>query len=1087
MKCLTTLLGVVGIVSTFAFPINAQTFTVKPGKWSSPSVWSDGIVPDNSSGEIIINHRITIPQDTSFAVDDVTVNDTLILSKSAVLILQNARGALADLRIASGGLKVWGKLICRDSATFSGTSAANTIFYDSASYEHQYFNTAGAPPPARWQQRSTLEITGYITGKSLNSPDWDQFFGNVTYNCMQQQNGSFVELLGNIRRVSGNFIVKTTNSGVLRLTLDKTTLTTISIGGDLIIEGNSEVWFSRNATTAVTVAGDFQFRSTSTASSYLTTTGTCQLTVAGNMIVHTSAPFRFASSGGGTGTLNVKKNFSFEAGTITLLPVGHGTLILNGNTPQLFSSLGNLTTGIDVEINNPEGVTIGTNSNVGGNVLVRASSSLQLPAGNFILQGNLDIESGGSIEANNGTLNLTGPLNQTISLQGDTLYAIRINKLSAATVSFNSSAHLKNELWVETPGNTVFSNGNLTLLSASDDGSKDAFVRTLPAGSSIAGAVTVQRFMQGEGRIYRYISSPVTGATVADLQDDFAVTGTFDDSSTGPGIGSDGPSLYYYTENLPGVSGWINYPSSGMAAQHPLIPGKGYSAFIRQSILPTVWDVTGTLNQQEVNFNVTYTNTGDLLDGWNLIGNPYASPIDWDVETGWTKVNVEDEIAVRDNGTGSFLYWDGSVGSLQGGYIAKGQSFWIQTNNNNPSLIIKEQAKSVSNAPFFRMDPADADYVEFSIDQGTLSDKAYLRLRNNAVAGYDRFDVVKWNNDHLNLALIADTIPLAIVATNRLDCSVAFPLQLYFTKKADGSLTWPTAGTYTLSANSFCVFQYAAIILTDHFTEQTFDLSSGKYSFIISSDPASFRKNRFTIQVSSDTLNTAVAVTADSIVCADSPLTISLDTLQREVRYEAWLNGVEAASYLNERHDHVEFTIEPDKARNYIQVIAKTACNATIVKDLLVRKIEQLEDPVITEANDTLRSSYENGNQWYLNGEKLTGEIFPFIRPEAPGEYKTEVFLYGCTISASYNYIFQDDHFQVFPNPCNDLITFVAPRAALVDEVNIFHSNGQLIKRSVFDLSVKQGVIFVQDLPAGLYVAEIVTKRRRRMARFLKE
>jgi hypothetical protein len=1086
MKCHTTLLGVVGIVITFAFATNAQTFTIKPGKWSSPSVWSGGIVPDNASGEIIIDHRITIPEDTSFAVDDVTLNDTLVLAKRAVLILHNARGALADLRIASGGLKVWGKLICRDSATFSGTSAVNTIFYDSAFYEHQYFNTAGAPPPARWQQHSTLEITGYITGKSLNSPDWDQLFGNVTYNCALQQNGSFVELLGNIRRVNGNFIVKTTNSGVLRLTLDKTALTTISIGGDLIIEGNSEVWFSRNANTAVTVAGDFQFRSTSTASSYLTTTGTCQLTVAGNMMVNTAAPFRFASSGGGTGILNVKKNFSFDAGTITLLPVGHGTLILDGDTPQLFSALGNLTTGIDVEINNPEGVTMGTNSSIGGNVLIRASSSLQFPAGNFILQGNLEIESGGAIQANTGTLNLTGPLTQTISLQGDTLYAVRINKPSAATISFTSALHLKNDLWIETPGVTVFSNGNLTLLSASDDGSQDAFVRMLPAGSFIAGNVTVQRFMQGEGRIYRYISSPVSEATVADLQDDFPVTGTFDDSSTGPGIGLDGPSLYYYDEKLPGASGWINYPSSGLAAQHPLIPGKGYSAFIRQSILPTTWDVTGTLNQQEVNFNVTYTSTGDLLDGWNLIGNPYASSIDWDVETGWTKVHVEDEIAVRDNGTGSFLYWDGSVGSLAGGYIAKGQSFWIQTNNSNPSLIINEQAKSVTNASFYRQDPADADYVEFRVDQGTLSDKAYLRLRNNAVAGYDRYDVVKWNNDHLNLALIADTIPLAIAATNRLDCSSAFPLQLYFTKKSDGSLVQPAAGDYTLTANFFGVFQYAEIILTDHFTNQTFNLSSGTYSFVITDDPASLRKDRFTVQVDSNTLTT-VAVTADSIVCADSPLTVMLDTLQHEVRYEAWLNGVEVVSYLNEKRDHIEFKIKPDKESNSIQIVARNACSAAIVKDLFVRKIEQLEDPVITEARDTVWSSYEKGNQWYFNGEKLAGEIFPFIRPEAPGEYKTEVSMLGCQASASYNYIFQDDHFQIFPNPCTDRITFVAPRANVIDQVNIFQSNGQLIKRSVFDLSPKQGIIFIQDLPPGMYVAEIVAKRRRRMVRFLKE
>src|SRR5690606_25862990 len=115
---------------------------------------------------------------------------------------------------------------------------------------------------------------------------------HVVYNCTAQQNGTFVEMLGNIRDIRGDFIVNTTNGGVLRMTLDKTSPTVITIGGDLIIEGNSEVWFSRAGNTTINVGGDFHFRSTATASSYLTTTGTGQLNVAGSMTMNSPAILR---------------------------------------------------------------------------------------------------------------------------------------------------------------------------------------------------------------------------------------------------------------------------------------------------------------------------------------------------------------------------------------------------------------------------------------------------------------------------------------------------------------------------------------------------------------------------------------------------------------------------------------------------------------------------------------------------------------------------------------------------------------------------------------------------------------------------
>src|SRR6187549_1881557 len=233
MKSLTTNLGVVGVIMLFSYASsNAQTFTVQSGKWSSPSVWSSGIVPDSTAGSIIINHKIRLPADTVLKVDQLTLNDTLIIEAGSILLLSNGLTKIPDLQILSGGLKVYGRLICLDSTTTSGTTTENTFFYDGSTYEHRFFSVAGTPPVATWSANSNLEITGYRSTKTLNHVLWSQSFGNVIYNCPNQLSSATIEFAGRLKNIKGNFLIQSSGSSYIRLSLDATTLTTINIGGD---------------------------------------------------------------------------------------------------------------------------------------------------------------------------------------------------------------------------------------------------------------------------------------------------------------------------------------------------------------------------------------------------------------------------------------------------------------------------------------------------------------------------------------------------------------------------------------------------------------------------------------------------------------------------------------------------------------------------------------------------------------------------------------------------------------------------------------------------------------------------------------
>ncbi len=1171
MKSLTTKLGVVGIMLTSCATLNAQTFTVQSGKWSSPSTWSSGIVPDSTAGSITVNHRITLPADTLLKVDELTLNDTLIIEAGSTLLLSNALTQFPDLQIITGGLKVYGRLVCLDSTTTSGTTTQNTFFYDGSTYEHRFFSVAGTPPVATWSVNSNLEITGYRSTKTLNNILWSQSFGNVIYNCPSQT--SNIELAGRLKDIKGNFLIQNTNTSYLRFSLDASNSTTINVGGNLIIEGRSRVWFSRAATTSVFIGGNFKILSTATANSYVTTTGNCDINVEGNFEMNTTSVLRFASAtASGRGVLRVKQNFMFDAGTIDISGGdGLGTVELNGSTSQIFSSLGEWKTGVTFFINNTSDINVQPNSKVEGNVIVAPGGKLILPETNFILHGNLTLQSGGSIQTNQGTLTLAGSLNQSLALAGDTLHHININKLSGASVTFSNASMLSGVLSLLSTNTTVFSNGNLTLLSSSDDGNADASINILPTGSSISGNVTVQRFMSGEGRMYRYISSPVSNASIDALMDDFPITGTFDNPSTGPGINSRSLSFFYYNEALPDPLGWIAYPSIGLASENILEVGRGYSGFIREALNATTWDVTGIANQGDISLPVTFTDTSTPAnDGWNLVGNPYPSSIDWNA-AGWDKTNIDNGIAVRDNSIGGFLYWDGEVGSLGSGRIAKGQSFWIKTNALNPQLIIKETAKAPAPTAFYREKLSEPDYLEVIINNNEQHDRTYLRLRDHARNEYDSFDVVKFPNDFINFSFEARKTPLAISAIHELDCSQSYPINLSFAKKNNGSFVRSPIGDYKISVSTFGLFAINQIILHDRFTNHDFNLASSPYSFSITEDSASFKSDRFSLYFNAPTLNDSAFALFDSVFCDTSlPYKMELKNVQQNTRYKIFSDDTLIDSYIPRQKDSLSvemdskelndgFTTIKVKANNLCftkeieefkvwkqdtsspDLVAETACNTDTTtlhiqnaKDAIAfnwydhthNLIAQTQDssfvlniqksttfyacsvfdhgcvsgqsyvhvnvvrydaPVITENEKVLYSNHSTNNQWSLDGKEIVEADQSTFEPTTTGNYSLTILYNGCTDSAFYYFVYQDDASHVFPNPVENEVHVVAPRGEQILQIAIINVSGQSVRTFFCEPNTTAEIVRVDDLTSGMYSLNLFTTKNQYRTRILKK
>jgi hypothetical protein len=129
----------------------------------------------------------------------------------------------------------------------------------------------------------------------------------------------------------------------------------------------------------------------------------------------------------------------------------------------------------------------------------------------------------------------------------------------------------------------------------------------------------MQRYLPS-GFGYKYFSSPFQAAKVSQFSDDMSLGTTF--------------SMFYrYDENrkLGGdpASGWVryNYPDSVLNPLH------GYSANFGSAPVPVTADITGTVNNGILS-RTLYNNNNPYTLGFNLVGNPYPSPVDWDAPDG---------------------------------------------------------------------------------------------------------------------------------------------------------------------------------------------------------------------------------------------------------------------------------------------------------------------------------------------------------------------------------------------------------------------------------------------------------------------
>ncbi|GAB4379061.1 MAG: hypothetical protein Kow0075_09440 [Salibacteraceae bacterium] len=326
---------------------------------------------------------------------------------------------------------------------------------------------------------------------------------------------------------------------------------------------------------------------------------------------------------------------------------------------------------------------------------------------------------GGVYNQANAKLAFNGSSLQTISGL-TTLGDVHINNTGSGVSIIADTIHLIGNMKVFS--GTLNTNGRLMVVS---NATQQGAIGPIASGATINGNVTVQRYIDAGATNWHFMGSPVSGAAISQWQDDFITSGY---------PGSHFPnfpftSIYGYDETVGGHqdSGFYEVSST-----HVMPAGRGYWVWCGDSLQgtnPFTVDVTGPINQGNVNFNVTYTlSTGLAADGWNLVANPYPSPIDWD-SPAWTKFNIDNAVYIYNPDLDQYGSYVAGVGvNGVSNIIASGQGFYVKANLPLPSLIATEGVKYDTVEQFLNQRPPDVVRINLALDQNGKSTAAVIRI-----------------------------------------------------------------------------------------------------------------------------------------------------------------------------------------------------------------------------------------------------------------------------------------------------------------------------------------------------------------------
>ncbi len=387
----------------------------------------------------------------------------------------------------------------------------------------------------------------------------------------------------------------------------------------------------------------------------------------------------------GTGGIAVSCIIS-GSNQLTKSGIGTGVLTLSG--ANTYTGTTTVSAGT-LQFNRTGGTTIPATNNVtvsGGTLRISSNQTLN----------NLAIEAGSDLIVDGGvtlTINGTMSVNESVTISGNLTIGASGNAGIAAGKALTVSGTLTNNA------------GTSGLVVASDATGTGSLI------NSTAGvAATVQRYVVSHGNIatdgWHLMGSPV--AT-------FNING----SSFDPGASDD---LYSWDE---ATNTWLNH-KAGNPTQ--IVPGTGYIV---------AYETTGAKNFSG-NLNVADVSVSGLAHnatqgkGWHLLGNPFASALEWNKTGGsWALTNIAGTAKVWNSGSKAY------VDVLANGIIPSAQGFFVQVNESTTgSLTIPAAARIHSSTAWYK-NTTQRLIISASPIDGSSRQESQIRIESEATSNFD--------------------------------------------------------------------------------------------------------------------------------------------------------------------------------------------------------------------------------------------------------------------------------------------------------------------------------------------------------------
>lgn len=772
-----------------------------------------------------------------------------------------------------------------------GTTAVgtnnNVVFANGSLFEQiGGGNPFGAAAPAsvvQFQTGSKYVVKGTIS-PNLNSRTYANLEYNTTSNIVANvTSGTTVSI--------DTLIITSIGSGTTSLGSTGATAANLNIKGNVQFNHSSGT-FSFGASSA-TLAVNFNGSVAQT----LSGAGTVTITNSGGSVSTT-----FNVKNGANLTIN-KTAIGLGAATTTAFTVESGGRLnmTNENTITGSGAIFNLNSGATLAIGSVGGISGTTTA---GNI--RTATQNYSTSANYIYNynadggatgaglpssvNNLTLSNSGTIALTNASLTVNGLF--TISNTG-TPTLLNVNNKSfalgnSATGVIEAGATIFDYVLSGTGGTINFNNRSITLKSSLSGTARIGQIQGTLSGAT---NVTVERYIPAGKRAYRLLTPIVTTSTsiranwqegVNNTSLDYASNqnpnpgyGTHITGSTTGANGFDATllgnkSLQIFNNSTQSWSGISNTNSTTLSTGSAyLLMIRGNRSFDLNTVssttnTATTLRATGTLISGQIIMNSTglgATVGMPLLSAtpshFNLIGNPYASPLSWAL------------LKAQSTDVTSYYYiWDPTLGS-RGAYVSchtdgtksnsssnittdiqSGQAFFVRntsTITTGPSLVFQQAQVTNTSTNVFGLESLKSKlnlqlYLTANYPNGVSQDGATVIFSKNYNSGIDDNDAGKFMNQDENLAIQNSNNLLSIEQRNIVDGG---------TDTLHLSLTQTQSENYSLVIDGSNFGSTQRAYLVDYFLnkEQEINLDSSTiYNFSINTnDIGSSNASRFKI------------------------------------------------------------------------------------------------------------------------------------------------------------------------------------------------------------------------------------------------